>query len=113
MISSILHLLIISIALNFTGNGAADKESLHIRINQLGYLPEEHKSGIVFSKDPVKEHFELIEDGSGTVILTIKPVKNQVDDLLEQIKQRTAKNERVLVTTLTKRMSEDLKRLLK
>jgi len=40
--------------------------------------------------------------------IIIKPVSNQVDDLLEQIKQRTAKNERVLVTTLTKRMSEDL-----
>jgi len=35
-------------------------------------------------------------------------VKGQVDDLLEQIRQRSARNERVLVTTLTKRMSEDL-----
>ncbi len=38
----------------------------------------------------------------------IRPVKGQVDDLLEQIRIRTARNERVLVTTLTKRMSEDL-----
>ncbi|HEY2457962.1 MAG TPA: excinuclease ABC subunit UvrB [Candidatus Acidoferrum sp.] len=38
----------------------------------------------------------------------IRPVKGQVDDLLEEIRIRSAKNERVLVTTLTKRMAEDL-----
>ena len=38
----------------------------------------------------------------------VRPVKGQVDDLLEQIRQRTARNERILVTTLTKRMAEDL-----
>jgi excinuclease ABC subunit B len=38
----------------------------------------------------------------------IRPVKGQVDDLLEQIRIRTERNERVLVTTLTKRMAEDL-----
>src|SRR5438270_5422016 len=38
----------------------------------------------------------------------VRPVKGQIDDLLEEIRQRTAKNERVLVTTLTKRMAEDL-----
>ena len=38
----------------------------------------------------------------------IRPVKGQVDDLLEEIRVRSEKKERVLVTTLTKRMSEDL-----
>ncbi len=38
----------------------------------------------------------------------VRPVNGQVDDLLGEIKKRVAKNERVLVTTLTKRMSEDL-----
>jgi excinuclease ABC subunit B len=38
----------------------------------------------------------------------VRPVKGQVDDLLEQIRARAEKGERVLVTTLTKRMSEDL-----
>jgi len=38
----------------------------------------------------------------------VRPVKGQVDDLLEEIRVRAAKNERVLVTTLTKRMAEDL-----
>jgi excinuclease ABC subunit B len=38
----------------------------------------------------------------------VRPVKGQVDDLLEEIRTRAERNERVLVTTLTKRMSEDL-----
>ncbi|MGH9312557.1 MAG: excinuclease ABC subunit UvrB [Vicinamibacterales bacterium] len=40
--------------------------------------------------------------------LEVRPVKGQVDDLLEEIRQRVARRERVLVTTLTKRMAEDL-----
>ncbi|HNZ32955.1 MAG TPA: excinuclease ABC subunit UvrB [Candidatus Cloacimonas sp.] len=40
--------------------------------------------------------------------IEIKPVKHQVDDLIGQIKQRTVKNQKVLVMALTKRMSEDL-----
>ena len=40
--------------------------------------------------------------------VVIKPVSGQIDDLLEEIRQRTAAQERVLVTTLTKRMTEDL-----
>lgn len=40
--------------------------------------------------------------------IIIKPIKGQIDDLVHQIKERAAKNERVLVTTLTKKMSEDL-----
>ena len=38
----------------------------------------------------------------------MKPTKGQIDDLIDEVKTRTAKNERVLVTTLTKRMAEDL-----
>jgi len=38
----------------------------------------------------------------------IRPIKGQVDDLLNEIRKRTAINERVLITTLTKRMAEDL-----
>lgn len=41
-------------------------------------------------------------------IIEIRPVKGQVDDLLHEIRQRERRGERVLVTTLTKRMSEDL-----
>ena len=40
--------------------------------------------------------------------IILKPIKGQIDDLLNEINIRAAKNERVLVTTLTKKMSEDL-----
>lgn len=41
-------------------------------------------------------------------VIEIRPVRNQVDDLLSEVRKRVAVQERVLVTTLTKRMSEDL-----
>ena len=40
--------------------------------------------------------------------ITVKPSKNQISDLIEEIKKRVIKKERVLVVTLTKRMAEDL-----
>jgi len=40
--------------------------------------------------------------------IVVKPIKGQIDDLVNEIKIRTEKNERVLVTTLTKKMSEEL-----
>ncbi|MBM6620852.1 excinuclease ABC subunit B [Micrococcaceae bacterium RIT802] len=40
--------------------------------------------------------------------IVVKPTKGQIDDLLDEIRTRTGNNERVLVTTLTKRMAEDL-----
>ena len=45
--------------------------------------------------------------------IEVKPVTNQVDDLIEQIRIRVERNERVLVTTLTKKMAEDLTSYLK
>ena len=45
--------------------------------------------------------------------IEVKPVTNQIDDLLEQIRIRVEKKERVLVTTLTKKMAEDLTEYLK
>ena len=44
--------------------------------------------------------------------IELRPTEGQVDDLIDEIKQRVSKNERVLVTTLTKRMSEDLSEFL-
>ncbi len=44
--------------------------------------------------------------------ITVKPAKNQIDDLIEEIRQRVKKKERILVTTLTKRMAEDLSNYL-
>ncbi|QQS22202.1 excinuclease ABC subunit UvrB [Candidatus Saccharibacteria bacterium] len=40
--------------------------------------------------------------------ITVKPIHGQIDDLIAEIRDRTAKHQRVLVTTLTKRMAEDL-----
>ena len=40
--------------------------------------------------------------------IVVKPIKGQVDDVLESIRERVAKDERVLITTLTKKMAEDL-----
>lgn len=44
--------------------------------------------------------------------IDVRPSQNQIDDLLEEIHQRIAKKERVLVTTLTKRMAEELQKYL-
>ena len=44
--------------------------------------------------------------------IEVKPTENQVDDLIEQIRQRTAKGQRVLVTTLTKKLAERLSQYL-
>lgn len=45
--------------------------------------------------------------------IEVKPVTNQIDDLIVQIRKRVEKNERILVTTLTKKMAEDLTSYLK
>ena len=44
--------------------------------------------------------------------VSVRPVKNQIDDLIAEIRTRTARKERCLVTTLTKRMAEDLTKYL-
>lgn len=45
--------------------------------------------------------------------IEVRPTKNQIDDLLSEIQERTEQGERVLITTLTKKMSEDLTTYLK
>lgn len=46
-------------------------------------------------------------------IVEIRPIQGQIDDLMDEINDRVEKNERVLITTLTKKMSEDLTNYLK
>ena len=46
-------------------------------------------------------------------LIEVRPTKNQIDDLISEINDRIEKNERVLITTLTKRMAEDLSAYLK
>lgn len=78
------------------------------RVGQTVYLsatPGKYERGIV-GDDFVEQVIRptgLVDPG-----IVIKPIKGQIDDLLNEINIRAAKNERVLVTTLTKKMSEDL-----
>jgi excinuclease ABC subunit B len=80
----------------------------------------EHRTNQVIYVSATPGPYELTKSG-GVVVeqvirptglidpeVEIRPVKGQVDDLLEEIRVRAEKNERVLVTTLTKRMAEDL-----
>ena len=80
----------------------------------------EHRTGQVIYVSATPGPYELTKSG-GVIVeqvirptglvdpeVEVRPVKGQVDDLLEQIRIRAGRNERVLVTTLTKRMSEDL-----
>lgn len=63
-----------------------------------------------FEAEKSEQVVELVVRPTGLIDpeIEIRPVGNQVDDLLSEIRLRMANNERVLVTTLTKRMSEDL-----
>ncbi|EGT1905338.1 excinuclease ABC subunit B, partial [Listeria monocytogenes] len=46
-------------------------------------------------------------------VIEVRPIPGQIDDLMDEIAERVTKNERVLITTLTKKMSEDLTDYLK
>jgi len=63
-----------------------------------------------YEHDHSDQTIELLVRPTGLIDpeLEVRPIATQVDDLLSEIKLRTDKNERVLVTTLTKRMAEDL-----
>ena len=78
------------------------------RINQAVFVsatPGDYE--LEHSKDRVVEQI-IRPTGLLDPKIDVKPITNQVDDLIEQIRERTEKNERVLVTTLTKKMAEDL-----
>ena len=83
-------------------------EEFEHRLNQVVYVSatpgpyELTKSGGVVVEQVIRP------TGLVDPQVEIRPVKGQVDDLLEEIRVRAEKNERVLVTTLTKRMAEDL-----
>src|SRR4029079_14127609 len=53
---------------------------------------------------------ELVVRPSGLIdpTITVKPLKGQIDDLIDEVRKRVDRKERVLVTTLTKRTSEEL-----
>ncbi|HVD62017.1 MAG TPA: excinuclease ABC subunit UvrB, partial [Gemmatimonadaceae bacterium] len=83
-------------------------EEFERRTNQLVYVSatpgpyELTKSGGVVVEQVIRP------TGLTDPAVEVRPVRGQIDDLLHEIRLRAEKNERVLVTTLTKRMSEDL-----
>src|SRR5207302_992776 len=83
-------------------------EEFEERINQVVYVsatPAEHeleRAGGVVVEQIIRP------TGLQDPDIEVRPVSSQVDDLLEEIRKRIEVHERVLVTTLTKRMAEDL-----
>jgi excinuclease ABC subunit B len=86
----------------------------------LNFEEFEHRTGQIVYVSATPGPYELTKS-AGVVVeqvirptglvdpqIEVRPVKGQVDDLLEEIRLRAERNERVLVTTLTKRMAEDL-----
>jgi len=86
----------------------------------LNFEEFEHRTGQIVYVSATPGPYELTR-AAGVVVeqvirptglvdpeIEVRPVKGQVDDLLEEIRIRAERNERVLVTTLTKRMAEDL-----
>lgn len=83
-------------------------EEFEERVNQVIYV-----SATPGEYEMEKSQGRIIEQiirptGLSDPLLEVKPAKNQVDDLMEEIQKRVKRKERVLVTTLTKRMAEDL-----
>jgi len=90
------------------------------KINRVVYVSatpakyELSKSGATTSKAKELIAEQLIRPtGLLDPTIEIKPIKNQVDDLIEQVQARVKKHQRVLVTTLTKRMAEELAEYMK
>ncbi len=86
--------------LNFAEFESKVRQAIYVSATPANY--EIEKSGRVMVEQVIRPT-GLIDPE-----VTVRPARNQVDDLLEQIRTRTEKKERVLVTTLTKRMAEDL-----
>ena len=86
----------------------------------LSFEEFEHRVGQLIYVSATPGPYELTKTGGEVVEqiirptglidpeVEVRPTRNQIDDLLGEIRQRAAANERVLVTTLTKRMAEDL-----
>ena len=116
----------------------ADFEIKNSTVGNTGYIPKRDKNApdeeIPVAALPAKlsrtdtpvEQFDTHTPGAPLVVeqiirptglldpkITILPLKNQIDDTLELCRQRVEKNERVLITTLTKRTAEDLSDYLK
>jgi excinuclease ABC subunit B len=87
-------------------------EETYKKINQVIYVSA--TPGAFEVQDSGGDVVEQIIRPTGLLdpLITIKPASNQVDDCLEEIRVETSKGHRVLVTTLTKKLSEDLTQYL-
>lgn len=87
-------------------------EEFEERINQVVFMSATPSS---YELKKSKQVVEQIIRPTGLIDpkVQVRPVKGQIDDLMWEIKERAKKNQRVLVTTLTKRMAEDLTDYLK
>jgi excinuclease ABC subunit B len=86
--------------LNFEEFESSVNQAIYVSATPAQYEMEKSKGVIVE---------QLIRPtGLTDPVVTVRPARNQVDDLLEEIRRRVERRERVLVTTLTKRMAEDL-----
>ncbi len=86
--------------LNFEEFEARTNQVVYVSATPADYEVEKSKSRIVEQV--------IRPTGLTDPKISVRPVKGQVDDLLEEIRKRAGAHERVLVTTLTKRMAEDL-----
>jgi excinuclease ABC subunit B len=82
-------------------------EEIMDRLNQVVFLSATPSDYEIQVSDQVVEQI-IRPTGLVDPQVIVKPTKGQIDDLLELITERAARDERVLVTTLTKKMSEDL-----
>ena len=87
-------------------------EEFNERINQVIYVSATPKP---YEYEHSRQTAEQLVRPTGLLEPTVevKPIKGQVDDLVQQVKDRVARGERCLVTTLTKRMAEELSDYLK
>ncbi|OGH06063.1 MAG: excinuclease ABC subunit B [Candidatus Levybacteria bacterium RBG_16_35_11] len=80
------------------------------RVNQITFVsatPDEYELSLAIEQKAITEQL-IRPTGLVDPKVSIKPSKGQISDLMKEINKRVSKNQRILITTLTKRMAEDL-----
>lgn len=77
MVRSLILLLLIAFPAGYGKEHAKQDEPIHIRVNQVGYLPAEAKNAMLFSMTRVREPFELVEVSSGLSVSSIRPERSE------------------------------------
>jgi len=79
MISTFLTFCLILFPFWVQVGHAGEDRTIHVRINQEGYLADDQKTAILFSHTPVREKYSLVMARSGRVILSSRPVRSKVE----------------------------------